>query len=379
MRAQHRPMRRTPVQSPVQLASVRPMAPPENGNETKRTLNEILDSIFEESKRFLYMDERDRVLLTVWAAYTHAWDLFDHAPILGLHSPVPGCGKTDTLRILACIVQKGRHELSPTPATLFREIEQDHPTLLLDEMDKAYWPSLQPIINGGFTRGIWVPRCEGDDNKVTHFSPFGPKALASMGKELPADTGDRTNMIRLKKKPPGHKLESLKMAFHEERLRALGQEVAGWVSENKQAILASEPDLPDLVIDRGGDRWRSLFALAALAGPKWLKRVSDAAQAHEARKGTGDIKLTLLQHILDLEAEWPPSELMTPTTLAEALNGREDWPYGAWDKPLTANTMGQMLKQLGVTAKPTKKEGKTHRLYDWAGLKRGAAENGLQL
>jgi hypothetical protein len=376
MRAMNRAMRRASLQPVVRPAPVPAMPAPAN-SDTPRSLTDILDAIFDATKRFLYMDDGERVLLTIWAAYTHAWSLFDHAPILGLHSPVPGCGKTDTLRILNCIVQKGRHELSPTPATLFREIEQDHPTLLLDEMDKAYWPSLQPIINGGFTRGVTVPRCEGDDNKVTHFSPFGPKAIASMGKELPPDTADRTNMIRLRKKPPNYKLEPLKMAIHEDGLRALGREVADWVEQNKQAIISHEPHLPPSVTDRGGDRWRALFTLASFAGPKWLKRVEGAAITHEARKGTGDIKLTLVKHILELEGDWPPAELLTPTALAEALNGREDWPYGAWDKPLTANTLGQMLRQLGVTAKPTKKEGKTHRLYDWEGLLRGAVENGL--
>jgi hypothetical protein len=210
-------------------------------------LGELLDAIVRESRRFLHMQEWERHMLALWVVYTHAYNCFDHAPLLGLYSPVPGCGKTDAMRFMEPMVQRGTLEVSPTRATLFREIEQHHPTLLLDEMDKAKWGDIRDIINSGFTRGAKVPRCEGDDNVVTHFRPFGPKAIATMGKQLPPDTDDRALMVRLKKKPPAAKLEQLKMALHEERLKGLGAQAAAWVKMNRDAIIACEPKMPPIV------------------------------------------------------------------------------------------------------------------------------------
>jgi hypothetical protein len=207
----------------------------------------VLDEVLAESQRFFWQEEWERHMEVLWAAYTHAYDLFNHAPILGLHSPVPGCAKTDKLVFLSWLVRDGVVEADPTAATLYREIEARHPTLLLDEMDKAHWPSIQKIINSGFRRGVTVPRCVGEEYEVARFSPFGPKALATMGRELPGDTGDRTLMVRMRMKPRGVKLEGLIDTQHEKPLRALGKKLAAWVKAVRDALGKSTPTMPEEV------------------------------------------------------------------------------------------------------------------------------------
>ena len=71
-------------------------------------------------------------------------------------------------------------------AVLFREIDQNRPTLLLDETDTLFCngkddraQSLRALLNAGFERKARVPRCVGQGSSfaVQHFAVFVRKHL----------------------------------------------------------------------------------------------------------------------------------------------------------------------------------------------------------
>ena len=64
-------------------------------------------------------------------------------------------------------------------AALYRVVDRDHPTLLVDEADDLFHrkPDLKHIVNAGWTRGTKIPRVV--QGVVREFDPFCAKAIAS--------------------------------------------------------------------------------------------------------------------------------------------------------------------------------------------------------
>ena len=121
-------------------------------------------------------------LLAVYALYTHVYDAFDHAPRLAVWSPIKGSGKSTLLCVLSELVRKGEIRVSATPATLFRGMNTEHPTLLIDELDKHVKNKkldghLHEVMNAGHMRGAKVSRCNQD--KYSKIETFDRSALWS--------------------------------------------------------------------------------------------------------------------------------------------------------------------------------------------------------
>ena len=116
----------------------------------------------------------------------------ENSPRLALLSPEPGSGKTRTLEVLELVVPRPMHVLSASPAAVFRSIESEHPTLLLDEVDAIFGKrgtddgaeDLRGLLNAGHRAGATIPRCVGTHHEVKRFPVFAAVALAGLG-DLP--------------------------------------------------------------------------------------------------------------------------------------------------------------------------------------------------
>src|SRR5262249_50282170 len=73
--------------------------------------------------------------ITLCTAHAPASPAFHQTPRLNRLSPEGGCGKTTTLEILATMVPRPFTTENMKPAVLFRVVDQEQPTLLLDELD----------------------------------------------------------------------------------------------------------------------------------------------------------------------------------------------------------------------------------------------------
>src|ERR1700745_2384444 len=94
-------------------------------------LNEICAAI----SRYVVLPYNSVVILTLWALHTHCFDCFGHSPRAAITSPEKGCGKTTTLDVLNCLVARPLPTSNATVSAIFRIIERDTPTLLIDEAD----------------------------------------------------------------------------------------------------------------------------------------------------------------------------------------------------------------------------------------------------
>ena len=69
------------------------------------------------------------------------------------------------------------------PANIFRQIDNDGSTIILDEFEKMYGEDKQEIIkilNQGFNIDGVVPRCVGQSNQIRKFRSFSPKIMGGI-------------------------------------------------------------------------------------------------------------------------------------------------------------------------------------------------------
>ncbi|MCB7130080.1 MAG: hypothetical protein J3T61_11150, partial [Candidatus Brocadiales bacterium] len=116
----------------------------------------MLDEIRKIILQYLSLPDGAAEAMALWVMFTHAFDAAEVSPRLALTSPVPGCGKTTALTILSNLVCKPLPASNWTTATVFRSIERDRPTLLIDEADTFLSDAegLRGILNSGHTPGM---------------------------------------------------------------------------------------------------------------------------------------------------------------------------------------------------------------------------------
>src|SRR5262249_50779992 len=149
------------------------------------------------------------------------FDCFDITPYLAITSPVRRCGKTNLMTALYWLCCRGKKNDSMSQAAIYRSVETQRPTLMLDEVS---WvidqrDERQNILCGGFERNGYAELCEEiDGNYVPRlFSTFCPKAFGLIGK-LTATLMDRAIEIPMRRKT-GEKVERFRRRDNEENAK----------------------------------------------------------------------------------------------------------------------------------------------------------------
>jgi hypothetical protein len=244
---------------------------------------EILDQTYAAFDEFINVPPSALCAFTLWAANTYAYDLWRHAPLLHIYSPEPNCGKTTALKILLYVSRDADYTESPTESSCFRLIAQEHPTMLLDEMDTIFTgkvetdKAMQRLLNSVFERGSKYNRTEQEGKRwvVNHYDVFSPVAFATVRSEIvPASTRSRTipiNMQRLRGKPRfGEREREIN------RLRTVGAKLGAWVASVREKLRQADPNTPDFAIGRQLDVASPLLAIAQEAGGRWPEFAMDS-------------------------------------------------------------------------------------------------------
>ena len=120
-----------------------------------------------------------------------------HSPLLVITSAEPDSGKTTLLGLLARLTPRPVSGAELTGPSLFRIVDRDHATLIIDEADDIFHrkSDLRHIINASWTRGTKIPRTV---QGVTHwFDPFSPKVVGLKGMNVPGPTASRSIVVKL--------------------------------------------------------------------------------------------------------------------------------------------------------------------------------------
>ncbi len=338
------------------------MVAPDSGTDGQGppppTLAQALDAVAIHLGRFVHFADPAYVdAIALWVGHTHVpLDRLEQSPVLALTSAVKQSGKTKVLDVLEFLVARPWRITRPSESVLFRKIDHDHPTILLDEVDAIFadkaasTEGIRSVFNSGNRRGTKVPRMapRGKTFELVEFDVFCPKATAGIG-GLPDTILDRAIVIPMERRSRGERQERLR----EKTARRLGTPLRDAISALVGAIEdLSLPDdaLPAELDDRAQDGWESLLAIADAAGADWPRRARAAAVTINAQRSSSDDShelrlLTDCQTIFDRFT----GPFIATTELIEGLTGIEESPWGdIRGKPITSHYLAKLLKQFGI-------------------------------
>jgi len=136
-----------------------------------------------------FSDEESYDLHAIWDIGTYFFTIFDCYPYINLWG-LRGSGKSKVMACSSLIAYNPEQFVNMTPATLFRIIEQNKPTLYIDEAENLWkqekgeddTTDIVALLNAGWMKGARVPRMEKEDGKQVpkYFDVYCPKMLASI-------------------------------------------------------------------------------------------------------------------------------------------------------------------------------------------------------
>jgi hypothetical protein len=320
--------------------------------------HQVLDDVVVFLRRFVSLSDAQATVIMLWVVHTHAIKAAYTTPYLSITSAEKQCGKTRLLEVLSLLVSHPWFTGSTSKAALVRKLDQDHPTLLLDESDaafardKEYSEALRAVLNCGHSRDVdVVSLCVGHaaDMTVKDFHVFGPKAIAGIGK-LPDTVADRSIPIRMKRRASKERVERFRRRHLKGRGDEMQKRIAAWITPDLQQLRDANPDLPDVLSDRQLDGCEPLVAIADHAGEDWPEKARNALV--EILTGDaaedGSIGVRLLSDIRDVFNQKAVESLSTSELLIALCDHNPLWSEFHHGKPLGAAGLSRLLKAYDI-------------------------------
>jgi Protein of unknown function (DUF3631) len=347
-------------------------------------LSDVLDSICGFLQRHIVFSSSAQPIITaLWIAHTWTLEAFDCTPYLHVWSPEKRCGKTKLLDCLELLVAKSWRAVSPSEAVLYRKIEADQPTLLLDEVDTVFSGNknehkepLRALLNAGFERKAKVPRCvgQGFNYQVQEFTVFSAKAFAGIGR-LPDTVADRCIPIRLTRRSRDEWVQRFRKREAEIATATIRAALETWSRQDGliEKLRALRPEIPEELDDRQADICESLLAIADVAGADWPKRCRESLVSLCAADIDDDesIGVKLLSAIREAFNAMNADRLATKELLERLVNQDTDAPWAAWWEHDLKNDnikgpgakLAKYLKRYGIKSRGVRLGDNTTRGY----------------
>ena len=237
----------------------------------------LLAELIEQLRRFIvFRHDTDATAVALWIMFAWIHAIATHSPNLVATSPEPDCGKSTLLGVLARLTPRPVSGVELTGPALYRMVDRDHPTLLVDEADDLLRrkPDLKHVVNAGWSRGTKIPRVV--QGVVREFDPFCAKVIALKGSAMPDTTASRSIVVDLWPKQPDEKVEDFLFADSPE-FQELRRKLARWSADNAATLAEAKPALPPGFNNRRAANWRLLLAVADHAAGDWPTRARLAA------------------------------------------------------------------------------------------------------
>lgn len=312
--------------------------------------------------------------ITLWAAHTHATEVFYVTPRLILDSAEPESGKTRVLELLNLVCRAPMFTMNTTIAALYRRLAGQHRTLLLDETDAIFAPKaaqnhedLRALLNAGYKKGATVDRCvpKGNEIEVVEFPAFAPAALAGIAGNMPPTITTRAVTIHMRRRAPGEHVDDFieEDALGEaEPIRTALGEWAASVADTE--LRGARPVMPGGVVDRKAEVWRALLAVADAAGGNWPKMAREACRHFVVATDPGELSLgvRLLSDLRDLFGDRPA---VATAEILERLKAMEEAPWADLNRGngIDARRLARELRKYDVGRRTVRIGDATHKGY----------------
>ena len=296
----------------------------------------------------------DALVIALWLAATHVWTVFDAFPYLVITSATKRSGKTRLLELMSFVAASSRLIANISPAALYRTIDAEKPTLLVDEaeMFSSAKSEFRSLLNTGYRRGQTVKRHDGD------YETYCPKAFALIG-DVHDTLRDRSIIIEMRRGEPARRFI---YAAAKEEGAVLREMINATVSLKAQEIteaLHRFEGLHWLINDRDEEIWTPLFILCRLLCPDRLPELGRAAAdisaektakarkylelgAEEDRAQEGEYALRLLHDMVGVIGD------QRQITTQEAIAKLREIPTSPWRRSERSTTCGPVSPPTGA-------------------------------
>ena len=212
--------------------------------------------------KYVAMRKEVCTAVVLWTAMSWVHNaIATHSPFLVATSAEPDFGKTTLLSVLANLVPKPFTGAEPTGASVYRVVDREKPTLIVDEADDLFArkSDVKHVFNMSWTRGWKIPRQQ--QGVTVWYDPFSPKIVGLLGLKLPPALRGRCIVVKLWPKKADEKVANFTYSDDEE-FATLRRKLARWNADNCVAIKELNPLFPAGFTNRLQTNWRLLLAIA---------------------------------------------------------------------------------------------------------------------
>jgi 5S rRNA maturation endonuclease (ribonuclease M5) len=320
---------------------------------------ELLRNVEGWLRRYVVLPEGAAFAITAWVLHTHVVDTFLVTPYLLVTSPERRCGKTLLLNLLHEVVARPLAAANISEAALFRVMDSERCTLLLDEAqvlrDRSERSAIMhDLLCAGHRRGQAAIRMvgKGAEMRPQRFDVFGAKAVALIGR--PTDVLlDRGIEIRMKRRAPHEQVERFRIARVQEEGADLRARIEAWASAHREDVArayeAAEP--PGALNDRGRDNWAPLFAVVAVADPSRLPELERVALRLSGEGVPAEEESVGVRLLVDVRRVFEEAgvDRLPTEELLQALAEIEEGPWGDFHgRRITPQALARLLRPFGV-------------------------------
>jgi hypothetical protein len=319
---------------------------------------------------YMVLPEQSAIVITAWVAAAWIQDKWDKFPHLAITSPEKRCGKTTLLDLLNQVVPRPRYTTNISPAALYRMVELERPTLLMDESQSISRRGseasevIREILNAGTGRNAKVIRCGGERmDQIVEFSVYGPKVFAMIG-EPDRVLADRCLPVALRRKTNQDQVQRYRLREVEEVGAEVRAELEQWATENTEKAREAYDQLEPFAIenDRMADLLMPLQAVLAIADPDRLKELEEYARGLDERDREADRMepgVRLLAACREIFASYrdrmgtQPVFYPTAGLIMELVNRTEEpWATFTRGKPITPEALANLLRKYDIRPEP---------------------------
>ena len=303
----------------------------------------LLQKISAKVGKYIVLRPEALIATALWTMTAWAHEGATHSPILAAISVEPDSGKSTLLGVLRFLVPKPFVSVEPTGPSVYRTVDREHPTLIIDEADDLFYrkSDLRAIVNAGWSCGTRIPR------QGRWYDPFCPKILGILGKtKLPRTIASRSIILRMWPKKPDEKAEDFAYADDPE-FSTIRRKLARWASDNVRIIKDLKPPQPPGFNNRLSANWKLPLQIAQHAGGGWPEQARHPSIALQL--------LAALRAMCGKDRTQITSEQVLQELLADP-----DLPWHEYRGrgPITKNQVAALLKDFEirpVVVHPTKR------------------------
>ena len=325
--------------------------------ESKVEFKEVFENIRKQYKFYIDFPKDEYYdYFSLWTIGTYFHPLFNTYPYTFLNA-LKESGKTKTLHLTWCLAFNAIFSGNMSTSTIFRLIQNNRCTLLIDETEKLSNPEraqeFRNILLNGYKSGGKVYRTEKERDKfiVKEFEPFSPKILANIrGMEDVLES--RCNTFILKKTKNfqigNREINENNGIWQELRDNLYHLTLSKWKEVKKTYNAVSELSAVSAITNRQWELWKPILTLAKLVSEEVYNKMFKLALKLSEEKTTENLTqsgefllVEAMLNVVDKDNYYSIKELKEKTV--EYFDDEPKWLNSKWT--------GRALKRLGFTEK----------------------------